>query len=59
MDKYCCNICSKNYASYQSLWIHNKKFHSTSNNNDINLHKTSDKSCLNSDKSRLILTKVV
>jgi hypothetical protein len=22
------------------LWIHNKKFHSTSNNNDINLHKS-------------------
>ncbi len=26
--EYRCNICNKNYSSYQSLWIHNKKFHS-------------------------------
>ncbi len=39
MDKYYCNICSKNYASYQSLWIHNKKFHrDTQNINIINSH---------------------
>ena len=25
--EYRCNICNKTYASYQSLWIHNKKFH--------------------------------
>jgi DNA-directed RNA polymerase subunit RPC12/RpoP len=25
--EYICTICKKNYASYQSLWIHNKKFH--------------------------------
>jgi hypothetical protein len=24
-----CDKCNKNYASYQSLWIHNKKFHTT------------------------------
>ena len=24
---YRCKICEKNYSSYQSLWIHNKKFH--------------------------------
>jgi hypothetical protein len=24
---YNCNICNKKYASYQSLWIHNKKYH--------------------------------
>ena len=24
---YCCIICNKYYSSYQSLWIHNKKFH--------------------------------
>jgi hypothetical protein len=28
-----CNYCTKDYRSYQSLWNHNKKFHS--NNNDI------------------------
>ena len=22
-----CNICNKSYSGYQSLWIHNKKFH--------------------------------
>lgn len=26
--EYICNICNKNYSSYQSLWSHNKKFHS-------------------------------
>ena len=25
--EYKCNKCNKNYSSYQSLWIHNKKFH--------------------------------
>ena len=24
---YRCKICEKNYSSYQSLWIHNKKCH--------------------------------
>ena len=24
---YNCNTCKKKYSSYQSLWIHNKKFH--------------------------------
>jgi hypothetical protein len=27
--EYKCKICDKNYSSYQSLWIHNKKFHNT------------------------------
>jgi len=25
--EYKCNICDKLYASYKSLWLHNKKFH--------------------------------
>ena len=25
--EYRCNDCNKLYSSYQSLWIHNKKFH--------------------------------
>ena len=25
--EYKCKICNKLYSSYQSLWIHNKKFH--------------------------------
>ena len=25
--EYKCNICNKYYSSYQSLWIHNNKFH--------------------------------
>lgn len=28
--KYVCKPCNKNYASYQSLWLHNKKYHSDS-----------------------------
>ena len=36
MFEYNCNICNKKYASYQSYWIHNKKFHNNDNvqNND-------------------------
>jgi len=31
-----CEICHKKYASYQSLWIHNKKYHSDDNNRPNN-----------------------
>ena len=31
MTEYICNECNKNYASYQTLWNHNKKFHSINN----------------------------
>ena len=27
ISQFVCKICNKQYASYQSLWIHNKKFH--------------------------------
>lgn len=30
--EYRCNNCNKNYSSYQSLWIHNKKFHNSETN---------------------------
>jgi hypothetical protein len=29
---YNCNICKKKYSSYQSLWIHSKKFHNNESN---------------------------
>ena len=29
-----CHICNKMYSSYQSLWIHNKKYHSTKKHNN-------------------------
>jgi len=34
--EYKCNDCNKTYSGYQSLWIHNKKFHKISvlNNSD-------------------------
>ena len=35
--EYKCNICNKQYSSYQSLWIHNKKYHTTKNKNDSHL----------------------
>ena len=25
--EYRCKICNKEYSSYQSLWIHNKRYH--------------------------------
>ena len=33
--EYKCNICKKDYSSYQSLWIHNKKFHKTNNIHNV------------------------
>jgi len=26
-NEFSCNICNKNFKSYQSRWNHNKKFH--------------------------------
>ena len=49
MDKYCCNICSKNYASYQSLWIHNKKFHKDGQYSKDNICINKDNICINKD----------
>ena len=34
---YKCDNCDKNYKSYQSLWNHNKKFHTNKNNKDIKI----------------------
>jgi hypothetical protein len=38
--EYTCNDCNKKYYNYQSLWIHNKKYH----NNKI--YKTAPKTAL-------------
>ena len=52
-----CEICHKTYASYQSLWIHNKKFHKCNDHksklvNEISYSET-DKSN-ESNKNNLI-----
>ena len=55
--EYRCNICNKKYSSYQSIWIHNKKFHTniilkSSDNilkNSTNNAKSSDIIPKNSD----------
>ena len=41
--EYICKVCNKNYSSYQSLWIHNKKFHNTISKQEVNI---------NADKSK-------
>ena len=43
MENYYCSICNKKYASYQSIWNHNKKFHrdkdlSNTNNSPYNVN---------------------
>ena len=30
-----CESCNKKYSSYQSLWIHNKKYHNTKSNKKL------------------------
>jgi len=32
--EYRCNVCNKDYSTYNTLWVHNKKFH---NNNVLNV----------------------
>lgn len=50
-----CNICVKEYKSYQSLWIHNKKFHS----NKVQTGPIkSEKSPIKSEKSPIISEKI-
>jgi len=33
--EYYCNICNKKYASYKSLWFHNKKYHKIERQLDV------------------------
>ena len=41
MDKkFICKTCNRYYKSYQSLWNHNKKFHSINNHNITNHNHT-------------------
>jgi len=41
--EYKCTICNKNYSSYQSLWIHNNKFHKLqSKHTNINGHPSNN-----------------
>jgi hypothetical protein len=42
--EYYCVKCNKEYASYQSLWIHNKKFHPINNKSIDKSDKLHDKS---------------
>ena len=48
--EYICKECNKKYSSYQSLWIHNKKYHnnySNSNKHLINHKSTSNQHEIN------------
>ena len=40
-----CNLCNKKYSSYQSLWIHNKKFHNTKNETITTIHEEKNIKC--------------
>ncbi len=42
MDYYC-DTCNKTYSSYQSLWIHNKKYHNKKNSVKENEDKPNNK----------------
>jgi len=47
--QYVCNICNRSYSGYQSLWIHNNKFHK----NSVTYNVTSSNSMVTSD-NRLV-----
>jgi len=46
--EYRCKICNKEYSSYQSLWIHNKRYHTT---DDTRCHPNSTNSAPDSTNS--------
>jgi hypothetical protein len=46
--EYRCDHCKKNYSSYQSLWIHNKKFH-TNIDIDVNKNVNTVNVCVNTN----------
>ena len=43
--EYKCEICKKSYSSYQSLWIHNKKYHKNDTNKQISENNTIINKC--------------
>ena len=58
--EYKCNICIKKYSSYQSLWIHNKKFHNDNVSNCLHFvsqlsQKVSKSSDIINNKSNKII----
>ena len=43
---FICKICNKKYASYNSLWNHNKRFHNNNvkiNNNNVKINNNNVK----------------
>ena len=47
--EYKCILCNKDYSSYQSLWIHNKKYHKTKTK-DNNTNTQSENKKVKSEK---------
>jgi len=41
--EYYCETCKKTYASYQSLWIHNKKYHKEQTQSKENANESNNK----------------
>ena len=55
MEKYFCTTCNKKYASYKSLWNHNKKFHRANKNNNNNINCNNNNiNCNNNNISKII-----
>ncbi len=46
--EYYCETCKKTYASYQSLWIHNKKYHKVQE--PLNAHEPNKNKCVYCNK---------
>ena len=41
--EYNCDICNKNYKTYQTLWKHNKNFHNITSSNTLNNYSNTPK----------------
>lgn len=56
--KFICNICIKNYKSYQSLWNHNKKFHTQISTISEKISTILDKTSTILDEKSTILNEI-
>jgi hypothetical protein len=51
--EYRCNICNKEYSTYNTLWVHNKKYHNLKNSNNKSNDKYKISKMISHDKSMI------
>ncbi len=57
--KYTCNICTKEYKTYKSMWHHKNKYHENKKNNDQKMTQldTQDDQCMTKKEDSVCINK--